>query len=55
MSRFSESSQKGAVSAYSHSVKIDKQNFMITVVGEVQLQTVERIAKGVYPAHSPQP
>lgn len=45
--RFSESSQKGAVSAYSHAARIDKQDFMITVVGEIPLQTAERVAKGM--------
>lgn len=48
VSQFAESSQKGAVSAYSHAFTIgDEQNFMITVVGEVPLQTVERVAKGI--------
>jgi sigma-E factor negative regulatory protein RseB len=46
-SKFNESSQMGALSAYTHSIKVDEQYFMITAVGEVQLQTVERVAKGV--------
>lgn len=46
-SKFAESSQKGAVSAYSHALLVDEHKFMITVVGEVPLQTVERVAKGI--------
>jgi len=63
VSRFNESSQKGAVSVYSSSyspssstsVKMPQQNFMITVIGEVQLKTLERIAKGVYLHNLSQP
>ncbi len=46
-SEFSESSQMGAMSAYSHALKVDGKHYMVTAVGDVQLQTVERIAKGV--------
>jgi len=53
--KFNESSQMGALSAFSHSINIDHQSFMITAVGEVQLQTVERVVKGIRLSDSSRP
>ncbi len=44
---FNESSQKGVVSAYSQGFKHAGQGYMITAMGDVPLQTLERVVKGV--------
>jgi|GEM_PF-768737 len=44
---FSERSQVGATSVFSHSTRIAGETYRVTVIGEMQLSALERIAKGV--------
>jgi sigma-E factor negative regulatory protein RseB len=45
--KFSESSQKGALSAYTRAYQNKGQSFMVTGVGEVPLAALERITRGL--------
>jgi len=52
---FSESSQSGALSAFTRGVEFDKQYYMVTAVGEVPLATLERVSKALLKNHSENP